>query len=163
MTPRLLKNILTGLGLVFALTLIVYAGSITEIIPAHSHHPSEAPDTVLYSSKQEIIHKDTTYNWLWWMNGTCNAALKIVSYFRGIPGDTLTLDSTSTTSGTQRVVSTVTGDSIMDMAWKQWTAYSANAREWYKQKRDNFRYRLFIVIYTGGTDSCDVGAEQYTY
>ena len=147
----------------FLFSLLLYAGTSSPLIGPHTHNKSTTPDTVMYSSQQEIDHKDSVYHWVWWSWGTVNAALKIVTYFNDVPGDTLTLDSTSTTAGFQRSKTGITGDSIMDMAWGNWTAYDDQSREWYKQKKALFKYRLFVVVYTGGTDTCAFGVDRYVF
>jgi hypothetical protein len=108
-------------------------------------------DTVVSSQSLKIVNKDSVYRWIWYVDGAATVAFKLVSYYNGVPGDSITLDSATTLTGTEKLVATVSGDSLMDAAWKQWTSYSAIAREYRKERLESFSYKLFLVFYTAGT------------
>lgn len=135
--------------LLLALIYVVQAAQVSPIINSVRIGTNGVYDTTLRSGWLSI-DSDSLYKWIAAVRGgTGNYTVKIMGQFNGVAGDTITVDSVAFTGGYESYIATVNGDSLLDLAWPQWTAYSAAARIALKTSPDLFRYQILIKSRTG--------------
>jgi hypothetical protein len=156
-TRALIAPIIFG---VLCLVYIAQATSLTPLIAPVTIGTNGSYDTVLKSGWQSI-DPDSMYKWVTTVRGTAGIVVKVMSQFNGVAGDTLTADSVDVTGGYESYVATINGDSLKDMAWSQWTNYSATARTALKAAHDKFKYQVLVLV-LNGTGTPVIGLDRLT-
>ena len=148
-TGRFAASILPIAFFLLALICIAQAAQLTTLIASVRVGIVANYDTILRSGWQSI-DEDANYEWIGTVRGgTGNYCIKVMGQFNGVAGDTLTLDSTEFSGGYENYVTGISGDSLMDLAWSQWTSYNAAARTALKLSPESFKYQMLITVRAG--------------
>lgn len=139
-----------------------WAGTITPLKNLTWVNVYGDSDTIITTgwTKISAADRDSSFKWIVQATGTVRFAVKTVVRINGVVGDSLTRDSTSVTAGTERLVTYPSGDSLMDQGWKQWTNYSASARE-YLKAASTIEYQLCVVV-LAATNAASFTISRYT-